>query len=105
MAVTCQCFEVFHFPVMQSTFCFPNIAIIAIPAASLKNYFRPKGVVEFVFRGKRLDSASVSENMSPREEILLRLKRDESGKSNLFRDQSYFNCVVSAHLFLFSFVL
>ena len=42
---------------------------------------------------------------SPREEILLRLKRVESGQSNLFRDQSYFYCVVSAHLFLFSFVL
>ena len=42
---------------------------------------------------------------SPRKEILLRLKRDESGQSNLFRDQSYFNCVISAHLFLFSFVL
>ena len=42
---------------------------------------------------------------SPREEILLRPKRGESGKSNLFRDQSYFNCVISVHLFLFSFVL
>ena len=41
----------------------------------------------------------------PHEKILLQLKRDESGQSNLFRDQSYFNCVVSAHLFLFSFVL
>ena len=42
---------------------------------------------------------------SPHEEILLRQKRGESGKSNLFRDQSYFNCVISVHLFLFSFVL
>ena len=42
---------------------------------------------------------------SLRKEILLRLKRDDSGKSNLFRDQSYFNCVTSAHLFLFLFVL
>ena len=32
-------------------------------------------------------------------------ERGESGKSNLFRDQSYFNCVVSVHLFLFVFVL
>ena len=42
---------------------------------------------------------------SPCEEILLRPKRDEIGKSNLFNDQLYFNCVVSAHLFLFLFVL
>ena len=55
--------EVFRFPVMQSTFCFPNRAIITIPAASLINYFRPKGEVESVFIGeKRLNSASVSEN-------------------------------------------
>ena len=40
MAATRQRFEVFRFPVMQSTFCFPNIAIITIPAASLINYFR-----------------------------------------------------------------
>ena len=46
MAVTRQRFEVFRFPVIQSTFCFPNIAIITIPAASLINYFRPKGAVE-----------------------------------------------------------
>ena len=63
MAVTRQRFEVFRFPVMQSTFCFSNIAIIAIPAASLVNYFRPKGAAESVFIGKkRLNSASVSEN-------------------------------------------
>ena len=63
MAVTRQFFEVFRFPVMQSTFCFSNIAIITIPAASLINYFRPKGAVESVFLGeKRLNSASVSEN-------------------------------------------
>ena len=53
MAVTRQCFEVFRFPVMQSTFCFPNIAIITIPAASLINYFKPKGAVEFVFIGEK----------------------------------------------------
>ena len=63
MTVTPQRFEVFRFPVMQSTFCFPNIAIITIPAASLINYFRPKREVEFVFIGeKRLNSASVSKN-------------------------------------------
>ena len=39
--------------------------------------------------------------MTSRASQELRLKRDESGKSNLFNDQSYFNCVVSAHLFLF----
>ena len=61
MAVTRQRFEVFRFPVMQSTFCFPNIAIITIQAAT--NYFRPKGAVESVFiKKKRLNSASVSEN-------------------------------------------
>ena len=60
---TRQRFEVFRFPVMQSTFCFSNIAIITIPAASLVNYFRPKGPVEFVFIGeKRLNSASDSTN-------------------------------------------
>ena len=59
MAVTRQSFEVFRFPVMQSTFCFPNIAIITIPAASLINYLRPKGAVESVFiEEKRLNSAS-----------------------------------------------
>ena len=63
MAVTRQRFEMFRFPVMQSIFCFPNIAIITISAASLINYFRPKGAVEVVFKGKkRLNSASVSEN-------------------------------------------
>ena len=63
IAVTRQRFEVFRFPFMQSTFCFSNIAIITIPAASLINYFRPKGAVESVFLGeKRLNSASVSEN-------------------------------------------
>ena len=62
MAVTPQRFEVFRFPVMQSTFCFSNIAIITIPAASLINYFRPNGALESVFIGeKRLNSASVSE--------------------------------------------
>ena len=67
MAVTRQRFEVFRFIVMQSTFCFPNIAIIKIPAASLINYFRPKRAVESVFieeksGEKRLNSASVTEN-------------------------------------------
>ena len=63
MAVTRQRFEVFRFPVMQSPFCFSNIALITIPAASLLNYFRSKGAVESVFiGGKRLNSASVSEN-------------------------------------------
>ena len=62
MAVTRQRFKMFRLSVMQSTFCFPNIAIITIPAASLINYFRPKGAAEFVFiGGKRLNSASVSE--------------------------------------------
>ena len=56
MAVTRQRFEVFRFPVMQLTFCFSNIAIITIPAASLINYLRPKGAVESVFiREKRLE--------------------------------------------------
>ena len=63
MAVACQCLEVFRFPVMQSTFCFPNIEIITVPATSLINYYRPKGAVESVFVGeKRLNSASVPEN-------------------------------------------
>ena len=63
MAVTRQRFEVFRFPVMQSTFCFPNIAVITIPAVRLINYFRLKGVVESVIIGEnRLNSASVSEN-------------------------------------------
>ena len=63
MAVTRQRFEVFRFPVRQSTFCFPNIAIITIPAANLVNYFRPKGAVESVFIGEKiLNSASVFEN-------------------------------------------
>ena len=53
MAVTRQRFEVFRFPVMQSTFCFFNVAIITIPAASLINYFRPKGAVESVFIGEK----------------------------------------------------
>ena len=52
MAVARQRFEVFRFPVMQSTFCFSNIAIITIPAASLINYFTPKGAAESVFIGK-----------------------------------------------------
>ena len=61
MAVARQRF--FCFSVMQSTFGFSNIVIITIPAASLINYFRPKGAVESVFIGeKRLNTASVSEN-------------------------------------------
>ena len=58
-------------------------------------------------KSKKLICTNQSESIisSSCEEILLRPKRDESGKSNLFSDQSYFNCVVSAHLFLFSFVL
>ena len=35
MAVTRQRFEVFRFLIMQSTFCFSNVAIITIPAAGL----------------------------------------------------------------------
>ena len=43
--------------------CNRRLAIIAISAASLLNYFRPEGAVESVFIGeKRLNSASVSEN-------------------------------------------
>ena len=54
MAVTRQRFiEVFRFPVMQSTFCFSNVTIITIPAASLINYFRPKRAVEFVVIGEK----------------------------------------------------
>ena len=42
---------------------FRRAAIITIPAASLINYFRPKGAVESVFIGEKgLNSASVSEN-------------------------------------------
>ena len=63
MAVACQCLEVFRFPVMQSTFCFPSIEIITVPVTSLINYFRIKGAVESVFVGeKRLNSSRVSEN-------------------------------------------
>ena len=73
MAVTRQGLEVFRFPVMQSTFCFINIAIITIPATSLTNYFRPKGAVESVFIGeKRFNSASVSEN-NPRIKTTVKL--------------------------------
>ena len=62
-AVTRQRLEMLRFPVMQSTFCFPNVAIITIPAANPINYFRLKGAAESVFIGeKRLNSASVSEN-------------------------------------------
>ena len=54
---------------------------------------------------KNQSESKKSNYFSPREDILLWPKRGESGKSNLFRDQSYFNCVNSVHLFLFSFVL
>ena len=54
---------------------------------------------------KNQSESKKSNYFFPLEEILLRPKRDESGKSNLFRDQSYFNCVISAHLFVFLFVL
>ena len=51
------------FPVIQTTFCFPNVAIFTIPAASPINYFRLKGAAEPIFIGeKRLNWASVSEN-------------------------------------------
>ena len=53
---------------------------------------------------KNQSESKKSNYFFPLEEILLWPKRDESGKSNLFRDQSYFNCVISAHLFVFSFV-
>ena len=42
----------FRFPVMLSTFGFPKIAILAITAASLLNYFRLKGAAESVFMGE-----------------------------------------------------
>ena len=54
---------------------------------------------------KNQSESKKSNYFFPLEEILLWPKRDESGKSNLFRDQSYFNCVISAHLFVFLFVL
>ena len=61
MAVRRQRFEMFRFPVMQSTFRFPNIAFITIQAASLINYFRPKGKAESDLLGEKgLNSASVS---------------------------------------------
>ena len=54
IAVTRQRFiEVFRFPVKQLTFCFSNVTIITIPAASLINYFRPEGTVQSVFIGKK----------------------------------------------------
>ena len=50
---------------------------------------------------KNQSESNKSNYSSPCEEILLRPQRDESGKSNLFRDQSYFYCVIGVHLLLF----
>ena len=39
----------FSFPVMKMSFCFSDINIIAVPAASFVNYLRSLGTIKAVF--------------------------------------------------------
>ena len=64
MTGTCDPFKMFSFSVMQSTFRFSNIEILAVPTTSLIYNFWNLGTVDQIFVGKnwRLDAPSALEN-------------------------------------------
>ena len=53
MTGTCDPFKMFSFSVIQSTFCFPNVEILAVPTTSSIRNFRYLGTVDFIFVGKK----------------------------------------------------
>ena len=56
-------FKMFSFPVMQSTFCFADVKILAVPTTRLINNFRHLRTVNLIFVGKKgLDAMSALEN-------------------------------------------
>ena len=63
MTSTCDTFEMFSFSVMQSTFRFSNVEILAAPTTSLIYNFGHLGTVDHIFVGKKgLDATSALEN-------------------------------------------
>ena len=63
MAGTRDPFKMFSFPVMQSTFCFADVKILAVPTTRLINNFRHLRTVNLIFVGKKgLDAMSALEN-------------------------------------------
>ena len=52
MTGTYDPFKMFSFSVMQSTFCFSNVKILAVPATSLTNNFWHSGTIDLIFVGK-----------------------------------------------------
>lgn len=55
--------KVFSFSVMQSSFCFPNVNIVTVPAASFVDDLRSLRTVEAVFvRKEGFDAACVLKN-------------------------------------------
>ena len=63
MTGTCDPFKMFSFPVMQSTFCFVDVKILAVPTTSLINNFRNLRTVNLIFVGKKgLDAMGALEN-------------------------------------------
>ena len=52
MTGTCDPFKMFRFSVMQSTFCFSNVKILAVPTTSLINNFPHLRTVNVMFVGK-----------------------------------------------------
>ena len=56
-------FKMFSFPVMQSTFCFADVKILAVPTTRLINNYRHLRTVNLIFVGKKgLDAMSALEN-------------------------------------------
>ena len=63
MAGTCDPFKMFSFSVMQSTFCFSNVEILAVPTTSFIHNIRHLGTVDFIFVAKKgFDAMSALEN-------------------------------------------
>ena len=63
MTGTCDPFKMFSFSVIQSTFCFPKVEILAVPTAGSIRNFRHLGTVDFIFVGiKGLDGMNALEN-------------------------------------------
>ena len=63
MTVTRDRFKMFSFSVMQSTFFFSNVKILAVPTTSLIHNFRHLRTVDPILIGeKRLDAMSALEN-------------------------------------------
>ncbi len=69
--------KVFSFSVMQSSFCFPNVNIVTVPAASFVDDLRSLRTVEAVFvRKEGFDAAFVLKND---------LEVDEKSRSRIHR--------------------